>query len=53
MKHPQTSGCQCGHSATSPSGHRADIYAPLFRPLKHNGKRHYERHSMDADAITA
>ena len=29
----------------------ADIDGPLFRPLKHNGKRREERRSMDPDAI--
>jgi site-specific recombinase XerD len=33
------------------SGHRADIDGPLFRPLKHNGKRQDERRAMDPDAI--
>jgi integrase/recombinase XerD len=33
------------------SGHGADIDGPLFRPLKHNGKRQDERRDMDPDAI--
>ena len=33
------------------SGHAADIDGPLFRPLKHNGKRQDERRCMDPDAI--
>jgi integrase/recombinase XerD len=33
------------------SGHGADIDGPLFRPLKHNGKRQDERRGMDPDAI--
>jgi integrase/recombinase XerD len=33
------------------SGHGADIDGPLFRPLKHNGKRRDERRGMDPDAI--
>jgi integrase/recombinase XerD len=33
------------------SGHTADIDGPLFRPLKHNGKRQEERRPMDPDAI--
>jgi integrase/recombinase XerD len=33
------------------SGHGADIDGPLFRPLRHNGKRQEERRSMDPDAI--
>jgi integrase/recombinase XerD len=33
------------------SGHGADIGGPLFRPLKHNGKRQDERRRMDSDAI--
>jgi len=33
------------------SGHAADIDGPLFRPLKHNGKRRDERRGMDPDAI--
>src|SRR5882762_4338697 len=32
-------------------GHGADIDGPLFRPLKHNGKRRDERRRMDPDAI--
>jgi integrase/recombinase XerD len=31
--------------------HGADIDGPLFRPLKHNGKRQEKRPHMDADAI--
>jgi integrase/recombinase XerD len=33
------------------SGHGADLDGPLFRPLKHNGKRQDERRRMDPDAI--
>jgi len=33
------------------AGHGADVDGPLFRPLKHNGKRHDERRRMDPDAI--
>jgi integrase len=33
------------------AGHGADVEGPLFRPLKHNGKRHEERRAMDPDAI--
>ena len=33
------------------SGHTEDLEGPLFRPLKHNGKRHDERRPMTADAI--
>ena len=33
------------------AGHMADIDGPLFRPLKHNGKRRDERRGMDPDAI--
>jgi site-specific recombinase XerD len=33
------------------AGHAADIDGPLFRPLKHNGKRRDERRGMDPDAI--
>jgi hypothetical protein len=33
------------------SGHGADIDGPLFRPLKHNGKRRDQRRGMDPDAI--
>jgi integrase/recombinase XerD len=33
------------------AGHAADIDGPLFRPLKHNGKRQDERQGMDPDAI--
>jgi integrase/recombinase XerD len=33
------------------AGHAGDIDGPLFRPLKHNGKRQEERRHMDADAI--
>ncbi len=31
--------------------HGADVDGPLFRPLKHNGKRQDERRHMDPDAI--
>lgn len=33
------------------AGHGADIDGPLFRPLRHNGKRDEERRHMDPDAI--
>jgi integrase/recombinase XerD len=33
------------------AGHGAGIDGPLFRPLKHNGKRRDERRRMDPDAI--
>jgi hypothetical protein len=33
------------------TGHGLDIEGPLFRPLKHNGKRQGERLRMDHDAI--
>jgi integrase/recombinase XerD len=33
------------------AGHGPDIDGPLFRPLKHNGKRREERRGMDPDAI--
>jgi site-specific recombinase XerD len=33
------------------AGHGADIEGPLFRPLRHNGKRRDERRGMDPDAI--
>jgi site-specific recombinase XerD len=33
------------------AGHGADVDRPLFRPLKHNGKRQEERRGMDPDAI--
>jgi integrase/recombinase XerD len=33
------------------AGHGADIEGPLFRPLRHNGKRQDERRGMDPDAI--
>ena len=33
------------------AGHGTDIDGPLFRPLKHNGKRREERRGMDPDAI--
>ena len=33
------------------AGHASDIDGPLFRPLKHNGKRRDERRGMDPDAI--
>jgi integrase/recombinase XerD len=33
------------------SGHGTDIKGPLFRPLKHTGKRQDERRCMDPDAI--
>jgi len=35
------------------AGHAADVDGPLFRPLKHNGKRRDERRGMDPDAIDA
>lgn len=33
------------------AGHAGDSDGPLFRPLKHNGKRPEERRRMDPDAI--
>ena len=33
------------------AGHGTDIDGPLFRPLKHNGKRREQRRGMDPDAI--
>src|SRR5215471_8731222 len=33
------------------AGHGADIDGPLFRPLKHNGKKRDGRRRMDPDAI--
>ena len=33
------------------AGHGGDLDGPLFRPLKHNGKRQDERRHMDPDAI--
>src|SRR5215211_545219 len=33
------------------AGHAADSDGPLFRPLKHNGKRREVRRCMDPDAI--
>ncbi len=33
------------------SGHGEDLEGPLFRPLKHNGKRQEQRRSMTPDAI--
>ena len=33
------------------AGHGPDFDGPLFRPLKHNGKRQDERRRMDPDAI--
>ena len=33
------------------AGHGADIDGPLFRPLRHNGKRRDGRRCMDPDAI--
>jgi site-specific recombinase XerD len=33
------------------AGHGADVDGPLFRPLRHNGKRDEERRHMDPDAI--
>ena len=33
------------------AGHGADIDGPLFRPLRHNGKRDEDRRHMDPDAI--
>jgi integrase/recombinase XerD len=33
------------------AGHAADSDGPLFRPLRHNGKRRDERRGMDPDAI--
>ncbi len=34
------------------AGHGADNDGPLFRPLRHNGKRRDERRHMDPDATT-
>src|ERR1700730_15150488 len=33
------------------AGHGADVDGPLFRPLRHNGKRDEDRRHMDPDAI--
>jgi site-specific recombinase XerD len=33
------------------AGHGNDVNGPLFRPLRHNGKRRDERRGMDPDAI--
>ncbi|MBV9771444.1 MAG: tyrosine-type recombinase/integrase [Bryobacterales bacterium] len=33
------------------AGHAGDIEGPLFRPLKHNGKRQEQRRHIDPDAI--
>jgi len=33
------------------AGHGADVDGPLFRPLRHNGKRREDRRGMDPDAI--
>lgn len=33
------------------AGHGTDIDGPLFRPLRHNGKRREQRRRMDPDAI--
>jgi len=33
------------------AGHAGDSDGPMFRPLKHNGKRQEERRRMDPDAI--
>lgn len=33
------------------AGHAADLDGPLFRPLRHNGKRREPRRRMDPDAI--
>jgi hypothetical protein len=33
------------------TGHGANVEGPLFRPLKHNGKRQDERRGMDPDGI--
>jgi len=33
------------------AGHGADLDGPMFRPLRHNGKRQDERRRMDPDAI--
>ncbi len=33
------------------ASHGADIEGPLFRPLKHNGKRQEQRRRTDPDAI--
>jgi integrase len=47
--HPQTTARLRAYLEAS--GHGADIDGPLFRPLKHNGKRRDERRGMDPDAI--
>jgi integrase/recombinase XerD len=46
---PQTTARLCAYLEAS--GHAADIDGPLFRPLKHNGKRRDELRGMDPDAI--
>jgi len=47
---PQTAARLRAHFDAA--GHGADIDGgPLFRPLKHNGKRQDERRQMDPDAI--
>ncbi len=46
---PQTAARLRAYLETSEHG--ADIDRPLFRPLKHNGKRRDERRGMDPDAI--
>ena len=46
---PQTAARLRAHLEAS--GHGADIGGPLFRPLRHNGKRREERRGMDPDVI--
>jgi integrase/recombinase XerD len=46
---PQTAARLRAYLAAS--GHGADVDGPLFRPLKHNGKRRDEHRGMDPDAI--
>jgi integrase/recombinase XerD len=46
---PQTAARLRAYLETSEHG--ADVDGPLFRPVKHNGKRQDERRGMDPDAI--
>jgi integrase len=46
---PQTAARLCAY--LEHAGHGTDIDGPLFRPLKHNGKRREERRGMDPDAV--
>ena len=39
------------HAYLTHSGHGGDMEGPMFRPLKHNGKRKELRRGMDPDAI--